>query len=467
MHDLGTLRTLALFAPILLASVLWAERNPGRRHQVGLGLALAWNLGTLLALNVVAARVGWWTFGTRGGELAGIPLDVLLGWAVLWALVAPLLLGRSIVAQITLAGCLDVVLMPRLEPLVSLGPHWLAGEAIALGTALVPGALLARWTSEDTHLGGRATLQGVLVAILGVLVLPLVAATREPLHPDLRGALGLVSMQALVLALVLGVASLRELVERGGGTPFPLDPTRRLVTSGPYAYVANPMQCSGALGLLGLAGVFHSVSLVGAALVATAYSAGFAAWQEDGELRRRFGAGWDAYRVEVPRWLPRRRPLPGPPARLYVAAGCDACSQVGRWVAAREPVGLELVAAELAPEPLRRMTYVAPDGRTVDGVAALGRALEHASLGWALLGFWVRLPLVRPAVQLVVDACGGGPRDLAPACAAVTLQPWPPPVRPARTSGVSPRSRRRRRGTASATSSSATDSATSSRAGSG
>lgn len=100
------------------------------------------------------------------------------------------------------------------------------------------------------------------------------------------------------------------------------------------------------------------------------------------------------------------------PARLYVGASCDACSQTGAWIAARDPRGLELVPAETAPWPLRRMTYVAADGHRADGVAALGRALGHASRGWALLGIALRLPAVRPVMQLIVDGSGGGPREI-------------------------------------------------------
>jgi hypothetical protein len=103
--------------------------------------------------------------------------------------------------------------------------------------------------------------------------------------------------------------------------------------------------------------------------------------------------------------LARERSFGAAPARLYVAAGCDACSRTGAWIAARSP-------AERAPWPLRRMTYVAADGHRADGVAALGHALGHASLGWGFLGTWLRLPVVRPVVQLVVDGSGGGPREI-------------------------------------------------------
>ena len=40
----------------------------------------------------------------------------------------------------------------------------------------------------------------------------------------------------------MGLSALQEFALRGKGTPFPLDPPLKLVTTGPYAYVSNPMQ---------------------------------------------------------------------------------------------------------------------------------------------------------------------------------------------------------------------------------
>lgn len=100
------------------------------------------------------------------------------------------------------------------------------------------------------------------------------------------------------------------------------------------------------------------------------------------------------------------------PARLYVAEGCDACSQLARWIDGRGPVGLERVAAEDHPgRDLTRLTYDPRDGTgEVEGVAALARALEHVHLGWAFVGWTLRLPLVAQLAQVLADGVGAGPR---------------------------------------------------------
>ena len=88
----------------------------------------------------------------------------------------------------------------------------------------------------------------------------------------------------------------------------PWDPTRRLVATGPYQYVRNPM-ISGVLAmLLGEAFFFGSMLLfVWAATFWLINQIYFLASEEPG-LRRRFGEDYRRYEANVPRWLPRRRP---------------------------------------------------------------------------------------------------------------------------------------------------------------
>ncbi len=77
-----------------------------------------------------------------------------------------------------------------------------------------------------------------------------------------------------------------------------------------------------------------------------------------------------------------------------------------------------LPAAEHPSASLTRMTYEAGESTgqmpySVSGVEALARALDHIHLGWALVGWITRLPILRAVIQLVVDAVGGGPRRAA------------------------------------------------------
>jgi protein-S-isoprenylcysteine O-methyltransferase Ste14 len=306
---------------------------------------------------------------------------------------------------------------------IHLGPAWLAGETVGLLICLLPSQLLARWTTRDERLPARAFLQMVVFSGLVVFLLPSIIVETSgstwvnPLdRPD--WALSLI-VQVLAVPAVLGLTAVQEFVERGGGTPVPFDPPRRLVTTGIYAYVRNPMQAS-AVVLLFLLGVFVENAWIAAAgVMAHIYSIGLAGWDEDEDLVKRFGDDWRAYQKAVRRWRPRLRPWYTSEtvvARLYVSESCGMCSQVGMWFARQGARGLSIEAAERHPSrSLMRITYEpVANGQPASGVEALARAVEHIHFGWALLGFVVRLPLLRPLVQLLADAAGAEPRRLSP-----------------------------------------------------
>jgi protein-S-isoprenylcysteine O-methyltransferase Ste14 len=416
--DPGVIRAAALFGPALLTMGLWHWRAPDRRLAAGALLATLWNLPALLAVHLVAAAAGWWRYEAIGGLVAGMPIDLLLGWALLWGAVPVLAFPRGALlvplAAMTLA---DLVLMPLGAGVVFLGESWLTGEAVGLSVALLPALVLGRWTASDRRLGARAAMQVVLTGALLLWLLPLITlgtpwgmlVPLQALGPPLRVPI----VAALVLPMTIAVTAVQEFVERGQGTPLPYDPPRRLVTTGPYAYIRNPMQTGAAWVLAACAGVSGSAHLAAAMIVAIAYGAGLAWWHENEELYERFGERWLAYRRAVPAWYPRWRPSASmEPGTVWVAATCGQCRPIAAFLTSRRPVQLTVRAAEEHPHHRpRRITYEA-GGRQWEGVVAITRALDHLHLGWAFAGWCMRLPGVAPALQTLVDAAGGGPRDI-------------------------------------------------------
>lgn len=419
----ATIETLAFALPVAATAALWAWRRPAARSRTAMLLGAAWVFATVPPLSALAGRLGWWRFapGTEGGT--GMPVALLIGWMVAWGLLPVLALPRvPLWAAAALALWLDLLVMPRLEPVLSLGPGWLRGEALLLLVSFLPARLLAVWTEDGRRLNGRAALQ---VACFGALVLwtapwAIEAAVRSQapwLALRFAAPVSLaVALQIAAIPALLGVAAVQEFAARGGGTPLPYDPPTRLVRSGPYAYVANPMQLSAFLFLAAWGTMTGKPWVIAIGAMSVAYSAGIAGWDEVEDMRRRFGEPWAAYRRGVRAWLPRWHPwhpsLEGEkPDVLYVSAECGRCSELGRMVEAMRPVGLVVVPAEEHPtRDLTRITYAPADGGAEeDGVAAFARALEHVSFACALLGMGLRLPVVRPLLQVVVDASGGGP----------------------------------------------------------
>jgi protein-S-isoprenylcysteine O-methyltransferase Ste14 len=91
----------------------------------------------------------------------------------------------------------------------------------------------------------------------------------------------------------------------GRGTLAPWDPPERLVIRGPYRHVRNPMITGVVAVLLGEAALFASLPVLIWAAVVCALNAVYFPLVEEPDLRRRFGAEYDAYAARTPRWLPR------------------------------------------------------------------------------------------------------------------------------------------------------------------
>ncbi|AKU15671.1 methyltransferase family protein [Luteipulveratus mongoliensis] len=114
----------------------------------------------------------------------------------------------------------------------------------------------------------------------------------------------------IVLGLVPLVSAFVMFV-RAGGTPAPVAPTERLVVSGFNRFVRNPMYVGVVAIILGQAVLSASVGAVVWAVVVWAATELFVRTYEEPTLTATFGAGYDAYRRHVRRWLPRLTPWRG------------------------------------------------------------------------------------------------------------------------------------------------------------
>jgi protein-S-isoprenylcysteine O-methyltransferase Ste14 len=95
----------------------------------------------------------------------------------------------------------------------------------------------------------------------------------------------------------------------GRGTPVPIAPPQRLVVVGFYCYVRNPMYVGFFVGWVGLWVIFGRANLAAltAACVAVVAVALFVRFYEEPTLHKKFGADYEEYCRNVPRWMPRVR----------------------------------------------------------------------------------------------------------------------------------------------------------------
>jgi protein-S-isoprenylcysteine O-methyltransferase Ste14 len=102
-----------------------------------------------------------------------------------------------------------------------------------------------------------------------------------------------------------------EFALRGRGTPAPFDPPRRLVITGLYRWVRNPMYVGMGVMLIGEALLFPQIAREMAAMIAVLWIVVtiLVVRFEEAVLNRMFGEDYVDYCQKVPRWIPRLRPI--------------------------------------------------------------------------------------------------------------------------------------------------------------
>ena len=128
-------------------------------------------------------------------------------------------------------------------------------------------------------------------------------------HVDSSGKIGWRWIAAVPSALGFAVAvrCIWNFGWTGGGTPDPVAPPQRIVVVGFYRYVRNPMYVGFFIGWLGLWVFFGRANQAAltVALAAVVAVASFVRFYEEPTLRKKFGANYEEYCRNVPRWLPR------------------------------------------------------------------------------------------------------------------------------------------------------------------
>lgn len=207
--------------------------------------------------------------------------------------------------------------MPALPGAVILGDRWLLGEAGAIGFCLIPGLVLARLTAREALVMVRAFLQAVCWGGLVLLLIPAILLEYRGESVFVYFEWPIWKMVALPVALMgpvlLGLSGVYEFAAKGCGTPIPFDPPRVLVTTGIYAYLANPLQVSTLLMFLVLAAFYQSLLLILPAASVVIFSEGFVRWHHGMDIVLRFGSDWARYRQHVPNWIPRTSPYRNSP----------------------------------------------------------------------------------------------------------------------------------------------------------
>lgn len=383
------LRWGLLLGPICLVLYFAFLRRSGPRARIGGLFAFLYGIPMIFVTHSLAIHFGWWRYGWDALMLNGVPADILIGGAILFGpglffafpKVGPLMMCLPIVLG------LHATIFSSLEPLVFAGRGWFFGVLVVFATAHIPAIYLAKWTADDRRLPMRCALLafmtgGMILVILPSLIMQAMGGSWDLFErPVWASAAALIGLS---LASVIGLAANQMLCLQGGGTPIPLDPTKRLVRTGIYAYVSNPMQLSAALCWVILGTYLQNAWIVAAAGMAWVFVQGMVRWHHRHDLLKRFPDGWPEYKENVPEWLPRWRPWVPLNARITISMRHRLMRRI-----LTHATGLEIETGE-APAHYKPAT----EPREFSGPAGCLFALTHVNFAWAVFAHGLLLVLL-------------------------------------------------------------------------
>jgi len=96
-----------------------------------------------------------------------------------------------------------------------------------------------------------------------------------------------------------------DFVQKGKGTPAPIDPPKELVVAGLYKYVRNPMYVGAFLINAGYFLWFGYWNLLFYLLAYSLMVHVFVTLYEEPHLKKTFGLSYEDYLKKTPRWIPR------------------------------------------------------------------------------------------------------------------------------------------------------------------
>lgn len=152
----------------------------------------------------------------------------------------------------------------------------------------------------------KTLLYGGLFLALTAWWLPLRIFERHPQWPTAWTWAHYAGAALVVLGMIITLHCAWLFVVRGRGTPAPFDPPGKLVRRGLYKWVRNPLYLA-LFALVGGEGLFlrsWHVGVYWVCLVCLLHL--LVVLHEETALRFRFGALYEDYKRDVPRWLPRK-----------------------------------------------------------------------------------------------------------------------------------------------------------------
>jgi protein-S-isoprenylcysteine O-methyltransferase Ste14 len=173
--------------------------------------------------------------------------------------------------------------------------------------------IFRRWQNNDASEGRR-----LLALVVGALVFPIgIPAILVLLLPQVDKRIGIgsfysgygniaVGVIAIMLGGFLAFWTIMAQIKLASGTPFPMLPTKRLLTAGPFSYCRNPMTLGTIIAYSGVAVLAGSYTALSAVFLFASMLLAYLKLIEERELEMRFGQEYLEYKKKTPFILPIR-----------------------------------------------------------------------------------------------------------------------------------------------------------------
>ena len=401
-----TIVSFALATVFVFLGVIFLGKKQDSKLNWAIFYSFLYVAVTLPIANYLCIKFDFWQFSAEGLNSVQLPYDLYFIWTILWSVIPVFFFkGRYILPIAIFSFWLDVLMMPQLEKIgiLTLNDNWMVGELILIIFVLLPSYFWAFCSYHNKNHGVRALLQVLVMGCIFLVGLPFILEIYGLIDPfKLHSAP--FTLQFLIIIVFPSLIAVWDLVKKGNGTPFPYDPTENLVQTGVYAYIRNPIQWSFTFMFIPLSIYYESFYLLLGSVISVAYAFGVSDHQEYADMQLRFGEDWKNYKSNVPKWRFLWKPKAIPVGKIYFDANCNQCSQLSKWFSSSKAINLNIESSSDFPKKtILQATYIDHNGLEYKSVNAIACCLEHINLAYATLGWFMRLPIINPILQMIID----------------------------------------------------------------
>jgi len=403
------IRSLLIGLCFVFLIIIFIFKKQDKKLNWSIFYAALWISFSLAIINYICVEQNLWTYNSKTPLALKMPFDLYFIWIVFWAIIPVYFFkGKYPLILMLLLFWLDIILMPELENLgiIKLNQNWYFGEIALIFLVWLPSYMWARIYFNQTHLKWRSFFQVSIMCVFLILIIPYIIKYYTAQNFDIEN-FNIYNIQIIFILALPSLIAVIDLATKGNGTPFPYDKTSKLVKNGVYAYCKNPIQWSFTVIFIPLAIIYQSWLLAAGFLVSIAYTIGVSNTQEKEDMLNRFGQNWIDYKSLVPSWRFLWKPKNYPKGTIYFKKDCNQCEGLKKWFTKQNTANLNIeFSYKYKASSLEQVTYIDYNGNKYKSVTAIAHAFEHINLVYASLGWFMRFPIIKNILQIIIDAMG-------------------------------------------------------------